>query len=148
MSTDFSRRIHNGHLGLYVPYNESDRSTNIFRHLWESQQIINPVIGMRFDPVNPKLTIGALDPNDYEVVVVHYLLCNERYSADKSFREKSIGCQWSSLKQAGICTMSSRSTVSRDGMGRSFLMEIAYALVLAPVRDFQNTSRRLPKHYG
>lgn len=27
---------------------------------------MNPVIGLRFNPVQPRLTVGALDPNDYE----------------------------------------------------------------------------------
>ena len=32
-----------------------------------AKKILNPVVGLRFDPIRPKMTIGALDPNDYEV---------------------------------------------------------------------------------
>lgn len=34
--------------------------------LYASNQLLNPVIGMRFDPLNPKITIGALDEGDYQ----------------------------------------------------------------------------------
>jgi len=34
--------------------------------LYASKQLLNPVIGMRFDPINPKITIGAVDENDYQ----------------------------------------------------------------------------------
>ncbi|KIJ06183.1 hypothetical protein PAXINDRAFT_182744 [Paxillus involutus ATCC 200175] len=63
----YSDIIWNGLLGLFLnPLNASSISEHIFTHLYQSSSILNPVIGMRFDPANPKLTIGALDPNDYE----------------------------------------------------------------------------------
>jgi len=34
--------------------------------LYQSGQLLNPVVGFRFDPSNPKITIGALDPADYD----------------------------------------------------------------------------------
>jgi len=35
-------------------------------------KLLNPVIGMRFLSENPKLTIGALDPADYEGKSIGY----------------------------------------------------------------------------
>ncbi|KAF9236449.1 aspartic peptidase domain-containing protein [Melanogaster broomeanus] len=59
--------IWSGHLGLFPsPLNAASASTHLLTRLYQSSSLLNPVIGMRFDPANPKLTIGALDPNDYE----------------------------------------------------------------------------------
>lgn len=33
--------------------------------LWKGGSLLNPVIGLRLDTLTPRLTIGALDPNDY-----------------------------------------------------------------------------------
>ncbi|KAF8834836.1 acid protease [Paxillus ammoniavirescens] len=63
----YSDIIWNGLLGLFLnPLNATSISSHLFTHLYQSSSLLNPVIGMRFDPANPKLTIGALDPNDYE----------------------------------------------------------------------------------
>ncbi|KAF9236443.1 acid protease [Melanogaster broomeanus] len=66
-SVNYSYIIRNGLLGLLPsPLNATSASTHILTRLYQSSSLLNPVIGMRFDPANPKLTIGALDPNDYE----------------------------------------------------------------------------------
>ncbi|KAF8554665.1 acid protease [Imleria badia] len=63
----FAEFVWNGHLGLFLnPLNTTAVAQHILTHLYESSSLLNPVVGMRFDPANPKLTIGALDPNDYE----------------------------------------------------------------------------------
>ncbi|KAH7930355.1 acid protease [Leucogyrophana mollusca] len=62
-----SARVQNGHLGLLLdPFNSTASTEHLFSRLHQAGQLLNPVVGMRFDPVNPRLTIGALDPNDYE----------------------------------------------------------------------------------
>lgn len=67
MDPHFTPHIYNGHLGLFVNnINDTQRSLSTITQLWESGQLLNPVIGMRFNPLNPKLTLGALDPADYE----------------------------------------------------------------------------------
>ncbi|KAG2130898.1 aspartic peptidase domain-containing protein [Suillus clintonianus] len=59
--------MHNGFLGAFLnPLNSTIVTDNIFSQLYQSKQLLNPVIGMRFDPRSPKLTVGALDANDYE----------------------------------------------------------------------------------
>lgn len=59
--------IQNGHLGAFVnPSNDTSSSAHIFSQLYQSSQLLNPVVGFRFDPSNPKITIGALDPADYD----------------------------------------------------------------------------------
>ncbi|KIJ59437.1 hypothetical protein HYDPIDRAFT_184012 [Hydnomerulius pinastri MD-312] len=64
---DISARIYNGHLGLFLsPLSSTSVSKHILSQLHASSSLLNPVIGMRFDSGNPKITIGALDPNDYE----------------------------------------------------------------------------------
>ena len=66
-STTFATVIWSGHLGLFLdPLNATSIAQHPFTQLHESSSLLNPVVGMRFDSVNPKLTIGALDPNDYE----------------------------------------------------------------------------------
>ncbi|KAF9233537.1 aspartic peptidase domain-containing protein [Melanogaster broomeanus] len=66
-SDNYSSVIWNGLLGLLPnPLNATSASTHILTRLYQSSSLLNPVIGMRFDPANPKLTIGALDPHDYE----------------------------------------------------------------------------------
>ena len=57
----------NGLFGLFLnPLNTTVIARHLLTHLHESSSLLNPVVGMRFDPANPKITIGALDPNDYE----------------------------------------------------------------------------------
>ncbi|KAF9233533.1 aspartic peptidase domain-containing protein [Melanogaster broomeanus] len=66
-SANYSSIIWNGYLGLFLsPLNATSASTHLLTRLYQSSSLLNPVIGMRFDPLHPKLTIGALDPNDYE----------------------------------------------------------------------------------
>ncbi|KAF9236447.1 aspartic peptidase domain-containing protein [Melanogaster broomeanus] len=66
-SDNYTSTIWNGLLGLFPnPLNAASASTHLLMRLYQSSSLLNPVIGMRFDPANPKLTIGALDPNDYE----------------------------------------------------------------------------------
>ncbi|KAG9309849.1 aspartic peptidase domain-containing protein [Chiua virens] len=65
--SSLSSTIWNGHLGLFLsPLNATSTARHVLTHLYESSSLLNPVIGIRFDPANPKITIGALDPNDYE----------------------------------------------------------------------------------
>lgn len=67
MATNVDPHIQNGNLGLFVNnQNSSTISQSYFSQLWSSGKLLNPVIGMKFSPENPKLTIGALDPADYE----------------------------------------------------------------------------------
>ncbi|KAF9233535.1 aspartic peptidase domain-containing protein [Melanogaster broomeanus] len=66
-SIPLSAVIWGGHLGLFPnPLNAASASTHLLTRFYQSSSLLNPVIGMRFDPANPKLTIGALDPNDYQ----------------------------------------------------------------------------------
>ncbi|SJL10404.1 uncharacterized protein ARMOST_13790 [Armillaria ostoyae] len=64
MSMNFSARINNGHLGLLVN-NTAPRSQRLLTKLWDDGSLLNPVVGLRLDPIKPRLTIGALDPEDY-----------------------------------------------------------------------------------
>jgi hypothetical protein len=67
MALNMTPRLQNGNLGLFVDNsNSTQESLSYFSRLWDTGKLLNPVIGMRFNPENPKLTIGALDPADYE----------------------------------------------------------------------------------
>ncbi|EGO30161.1 hypothetical protein SERLADRAFT_454467 [Serpula lacrymans var. lacrymans S7.9] len=67
MSPSFGLSLFNGHFGVMMsPVNTTEQSQHILSQLLQSNQLLNPVVGMRFDPKNPKMTIGALDPADYE----------------------------------------------------------------------------------
>ncbi|CAE6529852.1 unnamed protein product [Rhizoctonia solani] len=67
MSPKFQLRFAGGHLGLFVPQsNETRRRQSVIYRLNEQDQLLNPVWGLRLGGENPHLTIGALDPNDYE----------------------------------------------------------------------------------
>ncbi|KAF8593444.1 acid protease [Ceratobasidium sp. AG-I] len=67
MGPDFHPRFNGGHLGLFVPqFNQTLRSQNILLRLDEQGQLLNPVWGLRLAGGNGSLTIGALDPNEYE----------------------------------------------------------------------------------
>ncbi|KAG6369912.1 hypothetical protein JVT61DRAFT_13379 [Boletus reticuloceps] len=48
------------------PVNATAASEHFLSRLYATNQLLNPVIGMRFDPLSPKITIGALDENDYQ----------------------------------------------------------------------------------
>ncbi|KAF8656487.1 hypothetical protein AX16_002506 [Volvariella volvacea WC 439] len=56
-------RIVNGELGVWS--NTTSPRKTLFNQLWDQGALLNPVIGLRTDQVNPKMTIGALDQNDY-----------------------------------------------------------------------------------
>ncbi|KAJ1307266.1 hypothetical protein OPQ81_001379 [Rhizoctonia solani] len=67
MSPKFQLRFAGGHLGLFVPQsNETRRQQNVIYRMNEQGQLLNPVWGLRLGGENPQLTIGALDPEDYE----------------------------------------------------------------------------------
>jgi len=55
-------RLPNGKLGLAQ---SSSPIQDLFSQLFSSGQLVDPVIGLRLDPDHPKMTVGALDPNDY-----------------------------------------------------------------------------------
>ncbi|KAF9055164.1 acid protease [Hymenopellis radicata] len=65
MSANFPTRMEDGHLGLWVNAS-SPIDNSVFKRLWASDDLLNPVIGMRFDPRSPAITIGALDETAYE----------------------------------------------------------------------------------
>ncbi|KAI0075491.1 acid protease [Panus rudis PR-1116 ss-1] len=66
ISTNYSSiRTWNGDLGLLTNTFRNGTFKRLLADLNSTGQLLNPVLGMRFDPQNPKLTIGALDPNDY-----------------------------------------------------------------------------------
>ncbi|KAH8810359.1 aspartic peptidase domain-containing protein [Flagelloscypha sp. PMI_526] len=58
----------NGFFPLYVdPFTRSNSTVkDLLTKLWDDQKLLNPVVGLRIDPQNPRLTIGALDLNDYQ----------------------------------------------------------------------------------
>ncbi|KAG9105502.1 hypothetical protein FRC07_009237 [Ceratobasidium sp. 392] len=66
MTTNWVPRFSGGHLGLFVPKNASRRAASPLARLDDQGQLLNPVWGLRLGGENPQLTIGALDPNDYE----------------------------------------------------------------------------------
>jgi hypothetical protein len=69
MSQNFTQRILDGHLGLFVdPTNETARDQHILTLLHNSGQLLNPVVGLRLGntPDTSRISIGALDPNDFE----------------------------------------------------------------------------------
>ncbi|TFK67964.1 acid protease [Pluteus cervinus] len=64
MSTHFDPRLLNGVLGLSVDPPQA-KYPNVLTKMWDAGTLMNPVVGMRLDPLKPRLTIGALDPEDY-----------------------------------------------------------------------------------
>ncbi|KAG8684001.1 hypothetical protein FRC08_013956 [Ceratobasidium sp. 394] len=66
MSTKFFPRFSGGHLGMFVPQNQTRRAQSVFARLDDQGQLLNPVWGLRLGGDKPQLTIGALDPDDYE----------------------------------------------------------------------------------
>ncbi|KAF8606447.1 acid protease [Ceratobasidium sp. AG-I] len=67
MASEYYPRFSGGHLGLFVPqFNQTLRSQSVILSLYEQGQLLNPVWGLRTAGGNGSLTIGALDPNDYE----------------------------------------------------------------------------------
>ncbi|KAJ3481628.1 hypothetical protein NLI96_g7531 [Meripilus lineatus] len=57
---------YNGQLALVQEALRSYNHTPLFADLFRSGKLTDPVIGMRLDPMNPRLTAGVIDPNDYE----------------------------------------------------------------------------------
>lgn len=69
MSQNYSARFADGHLGLFVsPTNDTLRNQHPFTLLHNTGQLLNPVVGLRFgnDVNTSHMTLGALDPNDFE----------------------------------------------------------------------------------
>lgn len=68
-STWVTAMPYNGQFGLVQEALGSFGSHNyshLFTDLYRSGELIDPVIGMRLDPANPRLTVGALNSEDYE----------------------------------------------------------------------------------
>ncbi|KAH0825776.1 aspartic peptidase domain-containing protein [Lanmaoa asiatica] len=66
-SNEYNYLIYNGRLGIFPdPVNATAASEHFLSQLYTSNQLLNPVIGMKLDPSNPKITIGALDDSDYQ----------------------------------------------------------------------------------
>ncbi|KAG7093193.1 hypothetical protein E1B28_006882 [Marasmius oreades] len=59
-------RFIGGRLGLSPTLNTTRRSKNLPLRLYEEGQLLNPVWGLRMGGSNPRLTIGALDPTEYQ----------------------------------------------------------------------------------
>ncbi|KAF9254330.1 hypothetical protein L218DRAFT_1049965 [Marasmius fiardii PR-910] len=55
-----------GSLGLSPSLNNSWRSQNLPLRLYEQNQLLNPVWGLRLSGDNPRLTLGALDSTEFE----------------------------------------------------------------------------------
>jgi hypothetical protein len=55
----------NGIVGFAVNSSDEGIQKSAFSQMWETGKLLNPVIGFRFDPRKPRITIGALDPVDY-----------------------------------------------------------------------------------
>ncbi|KAK0484710.1 hypothetical protein IW261DRAFT_1591049 [Armillaria novae-zelandiae] len=64
MSMNVSAKINNGHIGLLVNITVP-RSQRLLTKLWDNGSLLNLVVGLRLDPIKPRSTIGALDPEDY-----------------------------------------------------------------------------------
>ncbi|KAF8636266.1 hypothetical protein AX16_011036 [Volvariella volvacea WC 439] len=56
------QRPFNGQLGIWT--NSSTRKS-VFNQLWDQGLLLNPVVGLRLDPTRSRMTVGALDPDDY-----------------------------------------------------------------------------------
>ena len=59
-------RVVNGAFGFLTSIPRITPIKHFVPSLFESGQLLNPVVGMRMDTLKPTLTVGALDPNDYE----------------------------------------------------------------------------------
>ena len=66
MTTRFLPRLNNGNFGLWVDPSGTIPEESLFTKYWQQGALLNPVIGLRIDPLKPRLTVGALDPEDYE----------------------------------------------------------------------------------
>lgn len=63
MPTSVPGRIKNGKLGFGVT---PTSKPNLFTELWAEGSLINPVVGLRLNPINPRMTVGALDAADFD----------------------------------------------------------------------------------
>ncbi|TFK67418.1 acid protease [Pluteus cervinus] len=84
MSTNFYSRLLNGVLGLSVDPPQA-KYPSVLTKMWEAGTLMNPVIGMRLDPLKPRLTIGALDPEDY-VGEINWVETGSHHSIFPSFK--------------------------------------------------------------
>ncbi|KAL0574651.1 hypothetical protein V5O48_007297, partial [Marasmius crinis-equi] len=66
MGIEYTFRMSGGVLGLAPTLNETLRKQNFLARLDEQGQLLNPVWGLRLGGDDPRLTIGALDPEDYQ----------------------------------------------------------------------------------
>ncbi|KAL4244383.1 peptidase A1 family protein [Abortiporus biennis] len=70
MSTNITGwRFPNGLFGFLTTSLRAKPINHIFTELYKSGQLLNPVVGLRLDPLRPRMTIGALDPNDYQGMI-------------------------------------------------------------------------------
>lgn len=62
-----STKITGGLLGVLVDGRNATRQANsVLASFSSSGALLNPVIGIKFGPPDAKMTIGAIDPKDYE----------------------------------------------------------------------------------
>ncbi|KAG8948708.1 hypothetical protein FRC03_000586 [Tulasnella sp. 419] len=67
LSEQMLLRFREGLLGLAVnPKNQTTYEYSLLARLHQSANLLNPVVGLKLGGANPRLTIGALDPNDYD----------------------------------------------------------------------------------
>ena len=59
-------RYQNGQLGWVQESLRSFNFSHIFADLYREGELLDPVIGLRLDPMNSRLTVGAIDSEDYE----------------------------------------------------------------------------------
>ena len=48
------------------PLNQTDAENSYLLSLYNSGLLLNPVVGLSLSPNHSRMTIGALDPNDYD----------------------------------------------------------------------------------
>ncbi|KAG8938527.1 hypothetical protein FRC03_007133, partial [Tulasnella sp. 419] len=67
LSEQYWLRFREGLLGLAVnPNNQTTYTYSLLARLHKSGNLLNPVVGLKLGGSSPRLTIGALDPNDYD----------------------------------------------------------------------------------
>jgi hypothetical protein len=71
--------MNSGHLPLYV--NGTAETPGIFQQLWNQGSLMNPVMGMRLDPIKARFTLGALDSEDYEGEI-NWTAVEDRYDSE------------------------------------------------------------------
>ena len=63
---DPSKGVLNGAFGFLSSIPRITQVKQLLPSLFESDQLLDPVVGLRMDTLKPTITFGALDPNDYE----------------------------------------------------------------------------------